>query len=167
MYDLLIEQLSIIEGEIDSIENKIISELNLLNNKDFIKNRKENLFNSIEIKLLKLKKANIKGVNPLIGKYSEYELLEIYPFYAVNKIQKEKINKKINNIIEEGNEKALFNLFLFLFLEKRDKEMLNVFKILVRKKNMESINIMLKYFLFKGNPNNYGKLIELKNKINN
>jgi hypothetical protein len=164
-FKIIMEQLSIIEEDIDSIQSEIISQCNLLKNETFLLRREELLFNSAEMKLLKIKKNNIVRINPLNKKYNEYELLEIYPFYFINNLQKNKINKNINKIMKEGQEKTLFNLFLYLFLENKEKEMLAVFKLLAKLGNIKTLKIMSTYFLFKNHIVNYTKVNKLIKKI--
>lgn len=164
-YKKIMNQLNIIEDEVDLIEKEIISQLNLLNNDNFINSRERLIFNHTEMKLLKLKKNidNVK-INPL--KYNKViDLLAIYPYYSLNIKQKEIIDRNIENIKKTNNLKLISQLFFYCFMEKKEKEMLSSFSILAKKEDIESLLIMKNYFIFNNKPKSYSKVTRIIKKI--
>lgn len=161
----IIYSLKEIESEIDQIESEIMSEFLNLEDINFLLKKERTNFSLLENKLKKIKNKLTNKVNPLNGKYNTYQLLKIYPYYSLSKHNKEQIYKDIKKIIKENNEIVLEDIFFFYLFERKDKELLEVFKILAKNKNLKVLNIMKRYFIFKNHIVNYKKTIILIDKI--
>ncbi len=158
-----------IKFNIKEIKKEIISETLIVDNIDFSLRRTKKDFSKIDVLLKKIKRKNTEKINPTMKKYNVFQLLELYPYYYLKQEQKNIINKNIEKIIKEesNDEKVIFNLFLYLFFEKKNQELNNVFKILAKKKHLKSLEIMESYFLFNNHVVNYNKVKKLINNIKN
>lgn len=162
----IIYSLKEIEKEVEEIESNILSEFLNLDDINFLLEKENSDFNLIEYKLKKIKNKLINKVNPLNGKYNTYQLLKIYPYYSLSKKNKEQIYKDINKLIKEDYE-ILEDIFFFYFFERKEKELIQVFKLLAKNKNLKILNIMKRYFIFKNHIVNYKKTIKIIDKISN
>ena len=161
----IIYSLREIESEIEHIETEIISEFLNLEDINFLLRKERTNFSFLENKLKKIKSKLINKINPLNGKYNTYQLLKIYPYYSFSKNNKEQIYKDIKKIIKEDNPEILEDVFFFYLFEGKEKELLEVFKLLAKNKNLKVLNIMKRYFIFKNHIVNYKKTIKLIDKI--
>jgi predicted amino acid-binding ACT domain protein len=164
-YSDIMHSLKEIEVDFDYIESHILSEYLNLDDIHFLLKKENTDFSKIENKIKRLKNRVINKINPMQNDYNVYQLLKIYPYYYFNEKQKIKINKKIKEIIQEENSEVIEDLFFFLLLEQREKELLEIFKILAKDKNIKILNIMKKYFIFKNHIVNYKKTVLLIEKI--
>lgn len=161
----IIYSLKEIENDIDKIEENILSEFLNLEDINFLLKKENSNFNLIENKLRKIKNKIINKVNPLNGKYNTYQLLKISPYYTLSKKNKEQIYNEIEKLIKEDEPDTLEDIFFFYLFERKEKELLEIFKILAKNKNLKVLNIMKRYFIFKNHIVNYKKTITLIEKI--
>lgn len=166
-FNSTIKRLKKIKSSVKDIKKEIISQTRLINNDDFILSKEKEKLSNIEVLLKKAKRKNTEKINPTFKNYNVYQLLEIYPYYYLKKSQKDIIEKNIQKIIKEDEEKILFNLFLYLFFEEKNKELNIVFKSLAQKKHLKTLKIMESYFLFSNHVVNYNKVKKLINNIEN
>lgn len=161
----IIYSLKEIEKEVEEIELNILSEFLNLDDINFLLEKENSDFNLIENKLKKIKYKLINKINPLSGKYNTYQLLKIYPYYSLSEKNKEQIYKEVNEIIKKEDSDILEDIFFFYLFERKEKELLEVFKLLAKSKNLKVLNIMKRYFIFRNHIVNYKKIIIIIDKI--